>query len=112
VLASGRSADSPLLYSFDSTEPSIAIDSGGFLHLVWLSASASGSQQILNLVRYVVTTVAYPTQSQLASSASWKAVAPVDDAATGYVSALCCGPCTTAHLAWSASKTSGTGYYK
>src|SRR5207245_9986066 len=36
VLASGRSADSPLLYSFDSTEPSIAIHCGGFIHSVCL----------------------------------------------------------------------------
>ena len=112
VLASGRSADSPLLYSFDSTEPSIAIDSGGFLHLVWVSASASGSQQILNLVRYVVTTVAYPTQSQLASSASWTAVAPVDDTAPGYMPTISTDTSKNPHIAWSASKTSGTVYYK
>src|SRR2546426_9320829 len=112
VLASGRSADSPLLYSFDSTEPSIAIDSGGFLHLVWVSASASGSQQILNLVRYVVTTVAYPTQSQLASSASWTAVAPVDDTAPGYMPTISSDTSKNPHIAWSASKTSGTVYYK
>src|SRR5881296_3440837 len=64
ILASGRTGDSPLLYSFDSAEPSIAIDASGYLHVVWVSAASLGNQQTLNLVRYAKTTVAYPIQSQ------------------------------------------------
>src|SRR5206468_12797007 len=112
VLASGRSGDTPLLYSFDSTEPSIAIDSGGFLHIVWVSAAASGSQQTLNLFRYTVTTVAYPIESQLASSASWTGVASVDDTAPGYMPTISTDTGNNPHIAWSASKTSGTVYYQ
>src|SRR5207302_6943185 len=55
VLASGRSGDSPLVLARDSTEPSIAIDSAGFLHVVWVSSSGSGDQSTLNLVRYTKT---------------------------------------------------------
>src|SRR5439155_5613852 len=63
ILASGRSSDSPLVLTRDSGEPSIAIDSSGYLHVVWVSASAAGDQSTLNLVRYTRTTVPYPTQS-------------------------------------------------
>src|SRR2546430_7905550 len=79
VLASGRPGDSPLLSSYDSAEPSIAIDSGGFLHVVWVSGGATGNQQILNLVRYTKTTASYPTQNQLGPSVNWVPVAAVDD---------------------------------
>src|SRR5256885_11386225 len=86
VLASGRPGDSPLLSSYDSAEPSIAIDSGGFLHVVWVSGGATGNQQILNLVRYTKTTASYPTQSQLGSSVNWVPVAAVDDSAVRVIS--------------------------
>src|SRR2546430_10784699 len=41
VLASGRSGDSPLVLARDSAEPSIAIDSAGFLHLVVVAPAAA-----------------------------------------------------------------------
>src|SRR5438093_11452665 len=47
VLASGRSGDNPLLYSYDSAEPSVAMDSAGFLHVVLVSGAATGNQQTL-----------------------------------------------------------------
>ena len=61
------------------------IDSGGFLHVVWVSASAAGNQQTMKLVRYTKTTVAYPTQANLSSAANWQAVTNVDDANPGYM---------------------------
>jgi len=85
VLASGRTGDSALLLARDSGEPSIAIDASGFLHVVWVSASAAGDQSTLNLVRYTKTTVAYPTQSELANAANWEAVTNVDDASPGFM---------------------------
>src|SRR2546425_415447 len=74
ILASGRTADSPLLAVYDSSEPSIAMDSSGHVHVVWVSSGASGNQQTLNRVRYTQTTVAYPTQSELATGTNWQAV--------------------------------------
>ena len=112
VLASGRPGDSPLLSSYDSAEPSIAIDSGGFLHVVWVSGGATGNQQILNLVRYTKTTASYPTQSQLGSSVNWVPVAAVDDSAVGYMPTVSTDTSNYAHVAWSGSKTIGTVYYK
>src|SRR5438093_984401 len=104
ILASGRTGDSPLLYSFDSAEPSIAIDASGYLHVVWVSAASSGNQQTLNLVRYVKTIVAYPTQSQLASSANWQNVTTVDDANPGYMPTVSTDTSDNPHIAWSQSK--------
>jgi len=112
VLASGRSSDSPLLYSFDSAEPSIAMDSGGYLHVVWVSASTAGDQTILNLVRYAKTLITYPTQAQLASSSNWAIVTAVDDTAPGYMPTISTDSGNNPHIAWSSSKTSGTVYYK
>src|SRR5438270_9395877 len=85
ALSTGRSGDSPLVLARDSAEPSIAIDSAGFLHLVWVSSSASGDQSTLNLVRYTKTTVAYPTETQLANAANWQAVTNVDDTNPGFM---------------------------
>ena len=65
ILASGRAADSPKVLARDSSEPSIAIDSSGRLHVVWVSASAAGDQSTMNLVQYTRTTVAYPIQADL-----------------------------------------------
>jgi KaiC/GvpD/RAD55 family RecA-like ATPase len=112
ILASGRPGDSPLLSSNDSAEPSIAMDAGGFLHLVWVSAAAPGNGQTLNLVRYAKTSVAYPTQSALTSAASWTAVTSVDDTAMGYMPTVSTDTNSNPHIAWSGSKTSGTVYYK
>jgi len=112
VLASARAADSPLLYTFDSAEPSIAIDSGGFLHVVWVSAASPGDQSTLNLVRYTKTTVAYPTDSQLANAANWQAITNVDDTSPGYMPTVSTDSSSNPHIAWSGSKTSGTVYYK
>src|SRR3989454_67529 len=58
VLASGRSGDSPLVLTRDSADTSVPTDSSGYLHLVWVSASAAGDQSTLTLVRYTRTTVA------------------------------------------------------
>src|SRR5437867_7756779 len=77
ILSSGRSSDSPLVLTRDSGEPSIAIDSSGYLHVVWVSASAAGDQSTLNLVRYTRTTVPYPTQSQLATGGNWQAATKI-----------------------------------
>jgi len=112
ILASGNSGDSPILYTFDSAEPSIAIDASGFLHVVWVSASSSGDQSTLNRVRYTKTTVAWPTQSELGSSGNWEAVTTVDDASTGFMPTVSTDSSNNPHLAWSGSKTSGTVYYK
>src|SRR5207247_10944695 len=109
---SGRSSDTPLLYDRDSAEPSIAIDSGGYLHVAWVSASTTGDQTTLNLVRYTKTLVAYPTQAQLASSSNWETVTGVDDTATGYMPTISTDSGNAPHIAWSGSKTSGTVYYK
>ena len=112
VLASGRTGDSALLYAYDSAEPSIAMDSGGYLHVVWASASATGNQQIFNRIRYTKTTVAYATQSQLANAANWQSVTTVDDASTGFMPTVSVDTNNNPHIAWSGSKTSGTVYYK
>jgi len=112
ILASGRSADSALLYGYDSAEPSLAIDSGGYLHVVWVSASATGDQSTLNRVRYVATTVTYPTQSEMASAANWGSVTTVDDSSLGYMPTVSTDSGNNPHIAWSGSKTSGTVYYK
>src|SRR5207245_8078162 len=112
VLAFGRPGDRPLLSSHDSPEPSIAIDSGGFLHVVWVSGGATGNQQILNLLRYTKTTASYPTQSQLGSSVNWVPVAAVDDSAVGYMPTVSTDTSNYAHVAWSGSKTIGTVCYK
>ncbi|TLZ78117.1 MAG: hypothetical protein E6K08_01800, partial [Methanobacteriota archaeon] len=105
ILASGRAGDNPVLYSYDSAEPSIAIDASGYLHVVWVSAASSGNQQTLNLVRYVKTTVAYPTQSQIASSANWQNVTPVDDADPGYMPTVSTDTSNNPHIAWSQLKS-------
>ncbi len=112
ILASGNTADSPLLLSRDSAEPSIAIDSAGYLHVVWVSASAAGDQNTLNLVRYTKTTVAYPTQGELANAANWEAVTNVDDASAGYMPTVSTDTSNNPHVAWSGSKTGETIYYK
>lgn len=112
VLASGDSADSPLLLDRESAEPSIAIDSAGFLHLVWVSASAAGEQSTLDRVRYTKTTAAYPTQSELAATGSWDAITNVDDASTGFMPTVSTDASNNPHVAWSGSKTSGTVYYR
>ncbi len=112
ILASGRSADNPLLSSYDSAEPSIAMDSSGYLHVVWVSASSTGNQNTLNLVRYTKSTVAYPNQAEIASAANWQAVAAVDDSSLGYMPTISTDSGNNPHFAWSASKTSGTVYYK
>ncbi|TLZ74573.1 MAG: hypothetical protein E6K14_03230, partial [Methanobacteriota archaeon] len=112
ILASGRSADSPLLSSYDSAEPSIAMDSSGYLHVVWVSASSTGNQNILNLVRYTKSTVAYPNQADIASAGNWQAVASIDDASAGYMPTVSTDSGNNPHIAWSGSKTSGTAYYK
>src|SRR6059036_3099207 len=105
ILASGRLADSPLVLTRDSAEPSIAIDSSGYLHVVWVSASAAGDQSTLNLVRYTRTTVAYPTQSQLATGGNWQAVTSVDDTSPGYMPTISTDTGGYPHIAWSQSKT-------
>src|SRR5947208_298889 len=107
VLASGRSGDSPLVLARDSAEPSIAIDSAGFLHLVWVSSSASGDQSTLNLVRYTKTTVAYPTETQLANAANWQAVTNVDDTNPGFMPSVSTDSSNNPHIAWSESKSFG-----
>src|SRR3989442_15169141 len=112
TLASGRSADSPVLLARDSTEPSIAIDSAGFLHVAWAAASGAGNQQTMNLIRYSKTTVAWPNQVQLGSSANWEAVTPVDDTATGFMPTVSTDKGNYPHIAWSGSRTSGNVYYK
>src|SRR5207302_1255328 len=88
-------------------EPSIAIDSAGFLHLVWVSSSASGDQSTLNLVRYTKTTVAYPTETQLANAANWQAVTNVDDTNPGFMPTVSTDSSNNPHIAWSESKTFG-----
>src|SRR5438093_241514 len=105
ILASGRSADSPLVLTRDSGEPSIAIDSSGYLHVVWVSASAAGDQSTLNLVRYTRTTIAYPTQSQVANGGNWQAVTSVDDTSPGYMPTISTDTGGYPHIAWSQSKT-------
>jgi len=112
ILASGRAGDSALLLPRDSTEPSLAIDASGYLHVVWVSASAAGDQSTQNLVRYTKTIVSYPTQSELASGANWEAVTNVDDASAGYMPTVSTDSSNNPHVAWSGSKTSGTVYYK
>ncbi|HYV08445.1 MAG TPA: hypothetical protein VEL81_02575 [Thermoplasmata archaeon] len=112
ILASGRTGDSALVLARDSSEASIAIDSAGFLHVVWVAASAPGDQSTLDRVRYTKTTVAYPTQSELASGANWEAVTNVDNPNPGYMPTVSTDTSNNPHVAWSGSKTSGTVYYK
>jgi len=112
LLASGRTGDGALLLARDSSEPSIAIDAGGSLHVAWVAASAAGDQSTLNLVRYTKTTVANPTQSQLANAANWEAITNVDDTSPGFMPTVSTDTSNNPHIAWSASKTSGTVYYK
>src|SRR2546421_231112 len=107
VLASGRSGDSALVLARDSAEPSIAIDSAGFLHMVWVSSPGSGDQSTLNLVRYTKTTVAYPSETQLANAANWQAVTNVDDANPRYMPTVSTDSSNNPHIAWSQSKTFG-----
>src|SRR2546428_11708018 len=108
TLASGRSADSPVLLARDSTEPSIAIDSAGFLHVAWAAASGAGNQQTMNLIRYSKTTVAWPNQVQLGSSANWEAVTSVDDSAAGFMPPASTGKGNYPPIAWSGSGTGAT----
>jgi len=112
LLASGRVGGDPLLYAYDSTEPSIAMDSAGYLHVVWASAASTGNQQTMNRIRYSKTTVGYPSQSQLASAANWQSVTVVDDFSTGSMPTVSTDTSSNPHVAWSGSKTSGTVYYK
>jgi len=112
LLASGRVGGDPLLYAYDSAEPSVAIDSSGYLHVAWVSAGSTGNQQTLNRVRYTKSTVAYPTQSQLASAANWQSMTVLDDASLGYMPTISTDTSNNPHVAWSGSKTSGTVYYK
>src|SRR5256712_14191564 len=112
TLASGRSSDSPLIYSYDSAEPSIAIDAAGFLHLVWVSGGATGNQQTLNRVRYTKTTMPYPTESQLVNATNWQSVTVVDDADLGYMPTVSTDSSNNPHVAWSGSQASGTVYHK
>lgn len=112
ILASGRTGDSALLLARDSAEPSIAIDSSGYLHIVWVSASSAGNQATLNLVRYTKTNVAYPTQAQLGSGSNWDAVTNVDDTNTGYMPTVSTDSNNRPHIAWSGSRTSGSAHYK
>ena len=112
ILASGNSGDSPLLYSYDSAEPSIAIDASGYLHVVWVSASSTGDQSTLNRVHYAKTTVMNATQSELASAGNWATVAAVDNASLGYMPTVSTDSSNNPHIAWSGSKTGGTVYYK
>src|SRR5207247_10529619 len=97
---------------YDSAEPSVAIDAAGYLHVVWVSAASLGNQQTLNLVRYAKTTVAYPTQSKIASSANWQSVTSVDDANPGYMPTVSTDSSNNPYVAWSGSKTAGTVYFK
>ncbi|TLZ81692.1 MAG: hypothetical protein E6K11_02180, partial [Methanobacteriota archaeon] len=105
ILASGRSADNPIRYSYASAEPSIAMDSGGFLHVVWVSAASAGNQQTMNLVRYTKSTVAWPTQNELATGTNWEVVTPVDDTNPGYMPTVSTDTSNNPHIAWSQSKT-------
>lgn len=112
VLASGSSSDNPVLLARESTEPSIAIDSAGYLQIVWVSAADAGEQSTMNLVRYAKTTLAYPTQNELANASNWDIVVNVDDASTGFMPTVSTDGSNSPHIAWSGSKTSGTVYYK
>ena len=104
ILASGRSGDGPLVLARDSKEPSIAIDASGYLHVVWVSASAAADQSEMNLVRYTKTTVAYPTQTQLATGGNWQAVTNVDDVNPGSMPTVSTDMSNYPHIAWSQSK--------
>jgi len=112
LVASGRVGDDPLLYSYDSAEPSIAMDSAGYLHVAWVSAANPGNQQTLNRIRYTKSTIAYPTQAQLANASNWQSVTIVDDSATGFMPTIATDTGNAPHLAWSSSRTGGTVYYK
>jgi KaiC/GvpD/RAD55 family RecA-like ATPase len=105
ILASGRSTDNPIRYLYDSAEPSIAMDSGGFLHVVWVSAASAGNQKTMNLVRYTKSTVAWPTQNELATGTNWEVVTPVDDTNPGYMPTVSTDTGGYPHIAWSQSKT-------
>jgi len=105
VLASGRSGDGALVLARDSAEPSIAMDSAGYLHVVWVSASAAGDGSTLNLVRYTKTTVAWPTESELASGLNWQSATSVDDTNPGYMPTVSTDWNGYPHIAWSQSKS-------
>src|SRR5438445_12940406 len=90
----------------------MASASAGFLHVAWAAASGAGNQQTMNLIRYSKTTVAWPTQAQLGSSANWEAVTSVDDSAAGFMPTVSTDQGNYPHVAWSGSRTSGTVYYK
>jgi len=66
----------------------------------------------MNLIRYSKTTVPWPNQVQLGSSANWEAVTPVDDSATGFMPTVSTDKGNYPHIAWSGSRTSGNVYYK
>ena len=112
TLASGRASDNALVTAYDSAEPSIAMDSSGYLHIAWVSAGSQGNQQTLNRVRYTQTIVAYPTQSELATGTNWQSVTVVDDANLGYMPTVSTDSNNAPHIAWSSSKIGGTIYYK
>src|SRR2546422_1181359 len=105
ILASGRSTDNPIRYSYASAEPSIAMDSGGFLHVVWVSAASAGNQKTMNLVRYTKSTVAWPTQNELATGTNWEVVTPVDDTNPGYMPTVSTDTSNNPHIAWSQLKS-------
>ena len=111
VLASGRAGHNPLVLRRDSAEPSIAIDSGGTLHVTFVSAVTTGDQTTINAPIYSKSLVTYPTQAELATPANWEAFTLVD-VNTGYMPTVSTDTGNNPHIAWSASKSSGTVYYK
>ncbi len=112
ILASGRTGDDPLLHAYDSSVPALAMDSAGFLHIVWVSSASPGNQATMDRVRYVKSTVAYPNQGQIALASTWQAVTSVDAANPGTMPTVSTDSSNYPHIAWSGSKTSGSVFYK
>ena len=112
ILASGRAGHGPLLMARDSTQPSIAIDSAGYLHVVWASGNLGGDYSPMNQVRYTKTTVAYPTQAELASVSNWESSTNVDGTNLGILPTVSTDSGNYPHVAWSASTSAGEIDYR
>jgi hypothetical protein len=108
ILSSGREADNPILLVNQSDDSSIAIDSSGYIHVAWASNNTEGGG--IYFVRYTKTTVAYPTQSELASSSNWEPVTKIDDTYAGAWPSISTDSSNAPHITWSYYTTSH--YYK
>src|SRR5207245_3608012 len=67
--------------------------------------ASAGNQKTMNLVRYTKSTVAWPTQNELATGTNWEVVTSVDDTNPGYMPTVSTDTSNNPHIAWSQLKS-------